>query len=404
MSRLNPFHPWFFLSPGGGVTAGSVDSDALADSAVSTGALQDCSVTSIKIADSTIVAADIADCTITSIKIADSTIVAGDIADSAITSVKIADSSIVSADIQDCGIATVDIADSAITSAKINLTAVTYGKIQDVAPVRLLGREDAIAGSPQEIALSAELRFDTTNDWVEISDSGILTGLIADSAITSIKIADATIVAGDLADSAVTTVKISDSNITTAKILDSAVTSIKIADATILAGDLADSAVTTIKISDSNITTAKILDSAVTSIKIADGTIAASDFSDTTTYRRQVQLVITDTTLATGDSQFHFFIPSDMAAFDLVDADAAVPTASTTGNPTIQIRNATDAADMLSTKITIDTAEKTSFTAVTAPVIDTANDSVASGDEIVVDIDSAGSAQGLNVILTFQKF
>lgn len=118
---------------------------------------------------------------------------------------------------------------------------------------------------------------------------------------------------------------------------------------------------------------------------------------------RLIQIAVTDTTLATGDSQIHFFIPNEMDSWDLVDADAAVATPSTTGNPTIQIRNATDAADMLSTKITIDTAEKTSFTALTAPVIDTANDSVVAGDELVIDIDSAGTAEGLNILLSFRK-
>ena len=218
-----------------------------------------------------------------------------------------------------------------------------------------------------------------------IQDSAVDSGKLADSAVSSLGIQDGAIVAADLADSAV------DSG----KLADSAVSSLGIQDGSIVAADLADSAV------DSG----KLADSAVSSAGIQDGTIVAADFFDTNQPTRITQLVITDTTLATGDSQFHFFIPPELDSWDLVDADAANATPSTTGNPTIQIRNVTDAADMLSTKITIDTAEKTSYTAATPPVIDTANDSVVTGNEIAVDIDSAGAnPEGLNVILQWRKY
>lgn len=107
-------------------------------------------------------------------------------------------------------------------------------------------------------------------------------------------------------------------------------------------------------------------------------------------------------TLATGDGQISFFCPPELNGLNLVDADAAVSTASSSGTPTIQIRNVTQAADMLSTRITIDANEKTSYTAATPPVIDTANDDVATGDEIAIDVDVAGTgATGLAVILKF---
>ena len=76
---------------------------------------------------------------------------------------------------------------------------------------------------------------------------------------------------------------------------------------------------------------------------------------------------------------------------------------SSSGTVTIQIRNATTAVDMLTTRVTIDANEFTSYTAVTAPVIDLANDNVATGDRIMVDVDVAGTgAKGLVVALTFQ--
>lgn len=122
--------------------------------------------------------------------------------------------------------------------------------------------------------------------------------------------------------------------------------------------------------------------------------------------KRVIQVLVTDPggdAITTGDGKAYFFIPSDLNGYNLVDADACVTTASTSGTPTIQIYNVTDSVDMLSTRITIDANEKTSYTAATAPVIDTSNDDVATGDELRVDIDVAGTgAKGLTVILVFQ--
>jgi hypothetical protein len=59
---------------------------------------------------------------------------------------------------------------------------------------------------------------------------------------------------------------------------------------------------------------------------------------------------------------------------------------------------------MLTTPITIDPGEFTSFTAATPAVINTANDLVATGDLIAIDVDVAGTgAKGLGVILEFVK-
>jgi hypothetical protein len=59
---------------------------------------------------------------------------------------------------------------------------------------------------------------------------------------------------------------------------------------------------------------------------------------------------------------------------------------------------------MLSTRITIDANEKTSYTAATAPVINATYDDVATGDLLAIDIDGAGTgAKGLMVMLQFGK-
>ena len=116
----------------------------------------------------------------------------------------------------------------------------------------------------------------------------------------------------------------------------------------------------------------------------------------------QIKVIADTATLATGDGQAIFCIPASLGGCDLTAAHAFVTTVSSSGLPTVQIRNITQTADMLTTKITIDASEFTSYTAATAPVIDTGNDDVATGDLIAIDVDVAGTgAKGLGVILTF---
>jgi hypothetical protein len=62
-----------------------------------------------------------------------------------------------------------------------------------------------------------------------------------------------------------------------------------------------------------------------------------------------------------------------------------------TGTLTIQIRNVTDAVDVLSTRLTIDTGETDSATAAAPAVINTANDDLATADQFAIDVDVAGT-------------
>ena len=109
---------------------------------------------------------------------------------------------------------------------------------------------------------------------------------------------------------------------------------------------------------------------------------------------------------ATGDGAGDIFyrIPAELNGCDLVAVAAAVQTAGTTGTMDIQIANVTQAADMLTTKITIDSAETDTLTAATPAVIDAGNDDVATGDRIRIDIDAVHTtpAKGLIVELTFK--
>lgn len=116
----------------------------------------------------------------------------------------------------------------------------------------------------------------------------------------------------------------------------------------------------------------------------------------------ECKVIADNATLATGDGQIIVMIPSELNGYNLTAVAAFVTTVSSSGTPTIQLRNVTDAVDMLSTRITIDANENTSYTAATPPVIDGAHDDVATGDLIAVDVDVAGTgAKGLGVSMTF---
>lgn len=114
---------------------------------------------------------------------------------------------------------------------------------------------------------------------------------------------------------------------------------------------------------------------------------------------------IGDTTVLTVvDGIVFFTVPLDLDGMNLVSANAGVYTASSSGLPTVQIRNVTDSQDMLSTRITIDATETSSYTATDSSVVNTSYDDVAKGDVLAVDVDVAGTGtKGLEVHLVFEK-
>lgn len=105
----------------------------------------------------------------------------------------------------------------------------------------------------------------------------------------------------------------------------------------------------------------------------------------------------------TGDGKAYLVIPSYLDGLDLIAVHGKVITPGTTGTMDIQIRNVTQTADMLSVKLTIDSAELGSDTAATAYTIDTGNDDVAAYDTIAIDVDAihTTAAAGLLVTLVF---
>jgi len=117
----------------------------------------------------------------------------------------------------------------------------------------------------------------------------------------------------------------------------------------------------------------------------------------------QIKLIDDSTIATTGDGKIIFMIPEEVNGMNLVQAEAFCSTVSSSGLPNIQVRNVTDTVDMLSTAITIDATEFTSYTATTRSVVDATHDDVVTGDIIAIDVDGAGTGtKGLGVVLSFQ--
>lgn len=105
----------------------------------------------------------------------------------------------------------------------------------------------------------------------------------------------------------------------------------------------------------------------------------------------------------TGDGKFIFACSDDMDGKELVRVASYVTTVSSSGKPTVQIRNVTQAVDMLTTKLSVDVGEFTSYSAAVPAVIDSANAKVDQADLIAIDVDIAGTgAKGLGVMLWFE--
>lgn len=113
----------------------------------------------------------------------------------------------------------------------------------------------------------------------------------------------------------------------------------------------------------------------------------------------QVALFAPGTDAATGDGAAYIHIPPKLNGWNLVYVHALNAVAGTTGTQDIQIANVTDAVDMLSTKLTIDSTEVGSNTA-TAAVIDTTKDDVATNDILRIDVDAVQTTAGKGTVVT----
>ena len=115
-----------------------------------------------------------------------------------------------------------------------------------------------------------------------------------------------------------------------------------------------------------------------------------------------VALIASDTDVAVADGVYAFCVPASMANMDIIACVATVHTAGTTSTTDIQIRRRRDTTDVdvLSTKLTIDTGETSSITAVNPFVVNTANDDLDEGDLIFIDIDAISTTAPKGLFVT----
>jgi hypothetical protein len=116
-----------------------------------------------------------------------------------------------------------------------------------------------------------------------------------------------------------------------------------------------------------------------------------------------LQLVDEVTSIAVGEGKGHFTVTSALNGLKLVSAIATCSVGPTGTGLSIGVRK-NGAIEMLSTNITVDTTKVSSELSATAPVINSANATVATGDVIWFDCDQADSnsvSRGATVLLGF---
>jgi hypothetical protein len=184
-----------------------------------------------------------------------------------------------------------DVTSAADGAQTIAANVVTNAKLADMATATIKGRTTAATGDPEDLTKAQVLAMlnvvDGANKYVHPNHTGDVTS-VADgtTAIGLLKV-----VTGMIADGAVTAPKIASDAVTTIKILDANVTTPKIADGNVTDVKLAANAVTAAKILDANVTTTKIADKNVTLAKIAD--IATASFVGRNTAATGVPEVLT---------------------------------------------------------------------------------------------------------------
>lgn len=176
------------------------------------------------------------------------------IADGAITAEKISDGSITNEKIADEAVTGDKIADGAITADKIHGDGITAGNIADGAITA-----DKIADG----AVTNEKIASNTIDSDCLHPNAVTTDKIADGGIDSLCIAKGAVTEDKIADGAVTEDKIKQSAVTSGKIADGAITNEKIGDGEITHYAIENKTITYEKIADGAITEDKIADGAL---------------------------------------------------------------------------------------------------------------------------------------------
>lgn len=128
-------------------------------------------------------------------------------------------------------------------------------------------------------------------------------------------------------------------------------------------------------------------------------------FDAVETHYERLECFAPATNTATGDNKAYMHITSNLNGRDLNSVHGEVATAGVTGTLNVMIRKG-PSTDMLSTALTIDTAETGSDTAATPLVIKSdGSEAVATNDTVHVDVDgihSGTAAIGLIITLGFK--
>ena len=290
---------------------------------------------------------------------------------------------------------------------------------------------------------------DGSIDAAHLASNAVTTVKINSDAVTGAKIADDALDSEHYTDGSIDTAHLAADVITGAKIADDAVDSEHYADTSIDTAHIADNQVTLAKLSDgtqggilyyagsgvptelaagtdgfflkTQSTSANPVWSALpaattsasgavelaTAAEIDTGTdtgraIGVDEFAGSKRGEIEIQLVAFGAAVdtATGDGKVAFTVSNRLAGMNIKRVYAFVNTAGSGGTTTVMLRNATHTADILSTAITIDSAELHTSSAATPAVISGSEDDLTEHDIIHVDVDavhSSTAAKGLVV-------
>jgi len=295
----------------------------------------------------------------------------------------------------------------------IDSTSVTFLKMQNIGANSVIGRYTSGAGIPQSLILGNMFSF--VADTIKVSYTNLLNkptlGSLAalstaDTSHTTAKVISVNGYKG--------IVSLSKSDLSLGNVENTALSTWAGSSNITTLGTISTGSIPESKLTFTDITTGDVSTSYhgfvpkapndTTKFLSGGGTYDYIHDADTrTTHVMELKLILDATSAATTDSII-VCVPTKFNGMNLVNADAFVTAVSSSGTPTFTITNVTDATNMLSTNITIDASEYSSYTAATAPVIDTSYDDVAAGDLIKIKCTTAGTGtKGSGVILVFQK-
>jgi hypothetical protein len=189
------------------------------------------------------------------------------------------------------------IVDSSITGDQLADGSVQFNNLDPQIATMV---KDSSAQAQAAMTATEQLANMRTGNIV-LTNNSIVTGLIADGAVTGNKIANGTITAEDIAtgvlafgdipigsiignqiaNNTITAANLADNIISSNNIVNSSITSAKIVDGSITAADIAAGVIpTSLTVPDNTITSAMIINGAISGVDIANGTITGNQIAN----------------------------------------------------------------------------------------------------------------------------